>query len=428
VLSSGETHDFLEEGSLKSVYGADDTEDERDEEGTGTSEDKSRSISNSNESASSTPSHGINRARRKIRKAHKRLLGARIVTLREGDCLLVPAGLYHDVESSADTGPALSITVRFSCHPYNCPIGRTPATDRASVNPSGSSGGRNCSDDVVPPNNNACVRPFGHWGAHVSESGDVCSSQSNLKVDATTAASAAAAATVDAVTGGQETKAGLGAGTEHESSKKGAMFQRWRESISSSSSSNSNSSTSSNNDSSNSNSMGTSSCATEPDNSTGAMFRRWRKSTISDRANNIEINRSSCSNAHVSNSPSNESDSSQKQMFSKWRQMTSAAAPNRTAPAADSLTAVSKPVPVANTITTTNNQSGALFQRWKDETRAATNTQQNKSPVSFAALKSTSNFLKKDPASSEEAAISTETAPSTTHTAVASAIDLDVDE
>jgi hypothetical protein len=34
-----------------------------------------------------------------------------LAVLNEGDCLVLPAGLYHDVESS--DGPSMSLTIRF---------------------------------------------------------------------------------------------------------------------------------------------------------------------------------------------------------------------------------------------------------------------------------------------------------------------------
>ena len=69
-----------------------------------------------------------------------RVVAGRVVVLRPGDCLLLPAGLYHDVQCSEQ--PALSLTIRFDVAPFACP----------SACPDG--GGR-------------CARPFGHHGAHI---------------------------------------------------------------------------------------------------------------------------------------------------------------------------------------------------------------------------------------------------------------------
>jgi hypothetical protein len=67
VLDSGNTEDFCREGSLDDV-------------------------------------HGLNRP-------EPAFVGGEVATLRAGDCLLLPAGLYHDVQS--EEGAAFSITVRF---------------------------------------------------------------------------------------------------------------------------------------------------------------------------------------------------------------------------------------------------------------------------------------------------------------------------
>jgi len=417
VLSSGDTHDFLEEGSLKSVYGADDTED--DDEGhvkDGRENAKGARSSNNSGSANvgnNVPGHGANHARRKVRKAHKRLLGARIVTLREGDCLLVPAGLYHDVESSVETGPALSITVRFLCHPHHCPVGRSAAIVNRSDSSSrdsrsrGSGGG----GGVVPPNGNACVRPFGHWGAHVSEGGDACVIQSNALATATVARAATVAAAAPAnngaaATSGETAKAMLGTGVEPKDSK-GAMFRRWRESTISDCANNAETS---NSTSTKRHGTGSSSRATEPENSKGAMFRRWRESTLSDEdANSTKTSPSSCSNKDISSSLSNESDCSQKQMFSKWRQMSAAAAPDRPAPTVDSPPLGSNSGPIANPASSiTGSQSSTLFRRWKDETHAAP--------------RSKSTCIERDAAT-----VTSEATSGASQTSSAPAVDLDVD-
>jgi hypothetical protein len=58
--------------------------------------------------------------------------------LEEGDAMILPGGLYHDVESTSDS---LSITIRFDI---------PSATSCGALN---------------------CTRPFGHWGQHVVSSG-----------------------------------------------------------------------------------------------------------------------------------------------------------------------------------------------------------------------------------------------------------------
>lgn len=62
-----------------------------------------------------------------------RSVGGSSVLLEEGDALLLPAGLYHDVASES---AALSITIRFEL-PVRC------------------DGTKNC------------ARPSGHWGQHI---------------------------------------------------------------------------------------------------------------------------------------------------------------------------------------------------------------------------------------------------------------------
>lgn len=59
--------------------------------------------------------------------------GFQSVLLEEGDAMLLPAGLYHDVE--AQTTGALSITIRFEL-PTSCV-------------------------------KEGCIRPKGHWGQHI---------------------------------------------------------------------------------------------------------------------------------------------------------------------------------------------------------------------------------------------------------------------
>ncbi|CAE8639678.1 unnamed protein product [Polarella glacialis] len=43
-----------------------------------------------------------------------------LAVLRAGDCLIMPAGLYHDVECSPDQAASLSVTVRFALDEWNC--------------------------------------------------------------------------------------------------------------------------------------------------------------------------------------------------------------------------------------------------------------------------------------------------------------------
>ena len=70
-----------------------------------------------------------------------RVVEGRAVVLRPGDCLLLPAGLYHDVQCSER--PALSLTIRFDVSPFACP-------------------------SACPGDGGSCARPFGHRGAHIS--------------------------------------------------------------------------------------------------------------------------------------------------------------------------------------------------------------------------------------------------------------------
>ena len=46
-----------------------------------------------------------------INKAEPTSARGELAVLNEGDCLVLPAGLYHDVESS--DGPSMSLTIRF---------------------------------------------------------------------------------------------------------------------------------------------------------------------------------------------------------------------------------------------------------------------------------------------------------------------------
>ena len=70
VLTFGKTDNFLQEGTIDSVFG--------------------------------------------LKKKTPRLCTGEVATLTPGDCLLLPAGLYHDVQSD-DQGPSVSLTVRFRC-------------------------------------------------------------------------------------------------------------------------------------------------------------------------------------------------------------------------------------------------------------------------------------------------------------------------
>ena len=135
VLTNGETHDFLVEGSLKDLYGVDDSE----------GEDAEDSSAGQGEHVTE---QGVACVKWQARATSKTVRG-RVVTLREGDCLLVPAGLYHDVQS--DTLPALSLTVRFSLAPFACP--------QVALADGGTS--------AAAP----CGRPCGHWGAHACDGG-----------------------------------------------------------------------------------------------------------------------------------------------------------------------------------------------------------------------------------------------------------------
>ena len=46
-----------------------------------------------------------------INKAEPSSARGELAVLNEGDCLVLPAGLYHDIESS--DGPSMSLTIRF---------------------------------------------------------------------------------------------------------------------------------------------------------------------------------------------------------------------------------------------------------------------------------------------------------------------------
>jgi hypothetical protein len=153
VLWSGETHHFLVEGTLASVYGVDD------DDGGGGNNDGGNGAA-----AASAAAVGGGGARCP-RLATRAVAGGVAVTLRAGDCLLVPAGLFHDVQ--ADQSPALSVTVRFSL-----PGPRTPAAaaQGSGEAPSPEEGG---SEEAECPGacprgggGSRCGRPRGHWGAH----------------------------------------------------------------------------------------------------------------------------------------------------------------------------------------------------------------------------------------------------------------------
>jgi hypothetical protein len=309
VLSSGETHDFLVEGSLKSVYGADDTDTdtelgETEQEAAGGAHNVNGSSSSSDSDVTVRSSRSVSsggtegRPKRPARRARHRLLGARVVTLRPGDCLLVPAGLYHDVQAN-DTGPALSITLRFACSPFDCPCGRASAAP--------------------------CVRPLGHWGAHVSGSGGACSHNGSNG-------------------GGVADDGGAAGGSG--SKGKGAIEVCPPAALDN---------------------------ATDAKTSTGAMFRRWRESTeISSSTENGSTG--SSGSPKISSTGSSDgtsiilvtsggsaSDSGQRQMFSKWRHLSK--------PCIAVNAAAQSVVPSsAATASAAAKTPGALFQRWKKET------------------------------------------------------------
>lgn len=68
VLTHGRTDDFLQEGTIDSVFG--------------------------------------------LQQSSPKLCDGEVATLTPGDCLLLPAGLYHDVQSDTQ-GPSVSLTIRF---------------------------------------------------------------------------------------------------------------------------------------------------------------------------------------------------------------------------------------------------------------------------------------------------------------------------
>ena len=56
--------------------------------------------------------------------------------MNEGDCLILPAGLYHDVESS--DGPSMSLTVRFEIIEDDAPAAE-PSIDLKRLSMAGNS-------------------------------------------------------------------------------------------------------------------------------------------------------------------------------------------------------------------------------------------------------------------------------------------------
>jgi ribosomal protein L16 Arg81 hydroxylase len=68
VLTYGKTDNFLKEGTIDSVFG--------------------------------------------LNEKSPKLCGGEIATLAPGDCLLLPSGLYHDVQTDCER-PSVSLTIRF---------------------------------------------------------------------------------------------------------------------------------------------------------------------------------------------------------------------------------------------------------------------------------------------------------------------------
>ena len=122
MLCEGNTHNFLREGSLADIYGVDD-------------EDPSLWVSDELDSRKRLRRKQPNQPNRS-----RRVVAGQVATLFPGDVMLLPAGVYHDVQSTAR--PALSITVRFRLRPFKC---AGPLTS-----------------------GQCCSRPFGHYGAHVA--------------------------------------------------------------------------------------------------------------------------------------------------------------------------------------------------------------------------------------------------------------------
>jgi hypothetical protein len=110
VLSAGNTDDFLVGGTLGHVYGVDDSDDDDgdgDTGGGGRGAGREGGGDGSDGAAAGVaPAAGVPR-RRRARAAARRVAG-QCVTLRAGDTLLVPAGLYHDVQVSKPRGCASS--------------------------------------------------------------------------------------------------------------------------------------------------------------------------------------------------------------------------------------------------------------------------------------------------------------------------------
>lgn len=154
VLSEGNTHNFLREGSLAGLYGVDEEADSLwvfegdDGHCEVASYQQPRHCQKKidlecNFSDARPATNRKKRVRRKKPNRSRRLVSGQVATLFPGDVMLLPAGVYHDVQSTAQ--PAISITIRFSMRPFVCPVSVPCALERV-----------------------VCCRPFGHFGVHVA--------------------------------------------------------------------------------------------------------------------------------------------------------------------------------------------------------------------------------------------------------------------
>ena len=202
VLSEGETHNFLVEGSLAGLYGLECGGSEGTE---ATMEDKVTQLSKECGSGALSNTRDDDGSEG-VMRATATVPGACAVVLRQGDCLLVPAGLYHDVEATSDAA-ALSVTIRFTLTPGAGIRGGGGASSPCATVGGGEAG-------------SACVRPLGHWGVHVFEDEEeVCA--------------------LAAATGTDSTKVALTSVSHSRNNKKddvlksqseaGAFFRRWRD-------------------------------------------------------------------------------------------------------------------------------------------------------------------------------------------------------
>ena len=125
VLNEGNTHNYLQEGSLADIYGVEDDADshwifEEDDENKTVPRmhPQNEGVLENERAANRTCLR--RRLRRKRPNLSSRTVRGEVVTLFPGDALLLPAGVYHDVQSTAH--PALSITVRFALYPFHCSV------------------------------------------------------------------------------------------------------------------------------------------------------------------------------------------------------------------------------------------------------------------------------------------------------------------